>query len=100
MIESCGLFIFRQFLVFKVRWCDEPKQRITEQARVIPVVETKLKLVKVTIKMLDADIMVRANNRPLKERPDVFKGVRVSNAAHPLSARVVNRDQGYLPCVK
>ena len=39
--------------------------------------------------MLFADLMVRANNRPLKERPDVLKRVCMNDAAHPLFILVV-----------
>lgn len=55
------------------------------------VVEAKLKLIKVTIKMLCAHLMVRTDNRPLKETPHVLKSIRRNDAAHVLFLKVTNR---------
>ena len=33
--------------------------------------------------MFDRDLMVRTNNRPLEETPDILQRVRVNDAAHP-----------------
>jgi hypothetical protein len=51
----------RQFLVFKVLGSDKPKQRIAEQMRVVAVVESELELVKVAVKVLRANLTVRAD---------------------------------------
>jgi hypothetical protein len=48
-------------LIRQVVGCDESKQRVVEQVRVIPVVESELELVKVAVKVLRANLTVRAD---------------------------------------
>jgi hypothetical protein len=58
----------------------------------VTVIESKLKLVKVAIKMLHGKLMVRANDRALEKTPNVLKRVCVSQTAHVLTFVVVNRN--------
>lgn len=56
------------------------------------VIKSKLKLVEITIYMLQGDLMIRANDRSLEKTPHVLKGVCVSEAAHVLAFAVINRN--------
>src|ERR1700722_3465139 len=46
--------------------------------------------------MFGADLMIRTNDRPLKQAPDALNGVSVNIATHPLFGAVVN---GLMCCV-
>src|ERR1700722_15954367 len=41
--------------------------------------------------MLGADLMIGTNDRPLKQRPDAFYGVRVDIATYPLHLTMADR---------
>ena len=82
--------IFRQFLVFKIRRLQKSEQRIAEQIRVVPIVESKFKLVKVAVEMFHTELMVRADDRTLEQRPRTFNGVCVNIATNPFLKVVVN----------
>ena len=58
----------------------------------VTVIESKLKLVKVTVEMFQGKLMIRANYRPLEKTPNVLKCIGVSKAAHVLARTVVNRN--------
>lgn len=73
---------FREFLVFEIFGVEQLYQRVTEQVRVIPIVETPLKLVEVVVKMLCTDLVKRANDGTLEQAPYAFHAVRVNIASH------------------
>ena len=54
------------------------------------VIESKLKLVKVAIKMLHREFMVRTNNGSLKQAPDVLQSVGMNIAEHVLSRAMIH----------
>ena len=56
------------------------------------VIESKLKLVKVAIKMFHGKLMIRADNGSLKKRPDIFQRVCVGQTAHVFTMSMVNRN--------
>ena len=58
------------------------------------IVETPLKLIEVGVKVLFAELMVTADDRPLEQAPDALHRVRVNVAAHPLVTVV---DNGRMP---
>ena len=62
----------------------DPTERVTEDVRVIAVVETPLKLFEVTVKVLHADVVEGPNDRALEQAPDVLDGVRVNVSPDPL----------------
>src|SRR5437899_1436340 len=62
-MPSQARFLFSQFFVFKIRRSKKPQQRVAEQIGIVTVVESKLKLVKVTIHVLHRNLMIRANDR-------------------------------------
>jgi hypothetical protein len=64
--------LLSQFLVFKVVGIDEAEQCIAEQERVVPVVESELEFVKVTVKMFSGNLTIRANDGTLEKRPRIF----------------------------
>lgn len=55
------------------------------------VVESKLKLIKITIKMLHGDLVVGTNYRPLKETPNILQCVCMNDAAHIFLLKVIDR---------
>src|SRR5947209_3296278 len=93
--ESRGFF-FNQFLVFKVLRIDESQQHVTKEIRVMPIVETEFKLIKVTVKMLNTDLMIRANDRTLEKRKHAFNAIGVNVAAHVFICAVIHR---FVRCV-
>lgn len=64
--------------------------RVSEDKRVVPIVEPKLEFVKVTVKMLHADSMIRADDRPLEQGPRSLNRIRVNVSANPLFFGVVD----------
>jgi hypothetical protein len=56
------------------------------------VIESRLKLVKVAIKMLHGKLMVRANDRSLEKTPNILKRIGVRQTAHVLTFVVVKRN--------
>ena len=71
------------------------QQRIAKQVRVISVVESEFKLIKIAVKMLHGNLMIGTNDRTLEQTPDVLEGVSMNDAAHvfflPVSDRCVKR---------
>ena len=51
----------------------QPEQCVSEQPRVVPVVEAPFQLVEVGVQVLDADLVVGPDDGPLQEAPDVLR---------------------------
>src|SRR5947207_12509179 len=85
-----SLFL-REFLVFKILRVDKTEQGVAEQVRVIPVVESKRELIKVTVKVLNAHLMKRADYRTLEQRKHAFRRVGVNVPAYILILAVIHR---------
>lgn len=69
---------------------DQPKQRVTEQVRVLAVVEPEGELVKVCLQVLLGELVITADNSPVEQAPRTLDRVRVDSTANPLFAGVVN----------
>jgi hypothetical protein len=65
-------------------------ERVPEQVRIITVIKSKLKLIEITVKMFDGNLMIRANNGSLEKTPNTFQRVSVTYAAHPFFLPVPN----------
>jgi len=70
---------------------DKPDNRVTEHEIVAAVVVSEGRFVEVGRKMLGAELMVGANDRPLKQAPDALNGVGVNLPMNPLVPSVVDR---------
>ena len=46
--------------------------------------------------MFSRDFMIRANDRPLQERPDTLNGIGMHITSYPFLLRVVDR---FVPCI-
>ena len=66
------------------------KQGVSEEPRVVPIVEPPFKLVQVGVKVLDGDVVVGADDRPLQEAPNVLDGVGVGVSPYPLFEGVID----------
>ena len=70
--NGLGGLIFRQFFVLKIRRTEKSQQSISEQVRIVTIIESKFEFIEIPIQMLHAQFVVRTNHRPLKEAPDVL----------------------------
>lgn len=69
----------------------EPPERVTELEWVFPVVEPEGELVQVRREMLDAELVVRADDRPIQKTPDGFDGVGMNITPNPFLLAVADR---------
>src|SRR3954451_5160518 len=69
---------------------DQTQDRVAEPERVFAVVPAECGFVQVRRKVLDAELVVRADHAPVKEAPNALNRVRMNLAAHPLIAREVD----------
>src|SRR5437016_2179630 len=83
-----------QLLVGQCLSQQQPQNRIAEQEGVLSVVEPEGHLVKVGGQMLDAELVVGADDRALEERPDALYRVGMHIGPYPLASRVVDRLMG------
>ena len=77
-----------------IRQCfgvENAPQGVPEDVRVVPVVEPSLQFFEVAVQVLRADLVERADDGPLEQRPDALDAVRVHVANHSLFSRVVHR---------
>src|ERR1700733_5296604 len=82
--------LLNEFLVLHLLGRHQPRQRIAEQERILALIEAPLKFLKVAIQVFCAHLMVRANDRPLEQRPYALDAVRVNITPHPFLRAVVN----------
>ena len=68
----------------------ELPHRIVEQVRVVPIVETMLQFIQVSVQMLCRHLVVGTDDRPLQEAPDALDGVRMNLAIHPFVQRMID----------
>src|SRR6266404_2643105 len=80
----------RQCLIFQIPRSNKSQKSITKQVGIVPVVESEFQLIKIAVKMLHADLMIRADDRTLEQRPDAFHRVRVNVAAYPFLSGVIH----------
>src|SRR6185295_19227410 len=63
---------------------------ITEDERVITIVETEFKLIEVAVKMLHADLMIRPDYGAFEQPPSAFNAVCMYIAPHIFLASVIH----------
>ena len=75
-----------------VRWSRRQRdERVAEEVRILAVVESERDLVQVCGQVLDRQLVVRPDDRPLQQAPYAFYGVGVNIAANPFLGVVVDR---------
>src|ERR1035438_8334549 len=74
MIGLCGLY---KLPILKVLRLEQPQQCVSEQKRIIAVIESEAHFVEVGLQMLCANTMPRSNDAALEQREGGFHGIRV-----------------------
>lgn len=84
------LSLGNQFRVGQGFCHQEFAERVAEHIRVLSVVVSELQLIKVSVKVLRANLMVATDDGPLEKRPDVLYGVRMHIAPGVLALTMVD----------
>ena len=73
-----------QILIGEVVGCKDSPHGVSEDVRVVSVVEPPLKLFEVAVQMLGADFVERAHDGPLEQAPDALDAVGVNVSDDPV----------------
>lgn len=80
----------REFFVLHLLRREQPKERIAKQKRIFALIKAPLEFLKVTVQMLRAHLMVRADNRALEQRPYALDAVGVNISTNPFFRAVID----------
>ena len=69
----------------------ETTERVPKKPGVVPVVEPPFQFIQVGIQVLNGNLVVGADDRPLQQRPDILNGVGVNITPSIFFDTVVNR---------
>src|SRR6267142_4690224 len=69
---------------------EQRTQCVAEQEIVVTVVESPSELIEVRVKVLDAEMVVRAEDAALEQAPGRLDGVGVNVAAHPFLFQMID----------
>src|ERR1700682_4411 len=84
----------RQLLVGQCLGFQEPQNSVAEQERVFSIVEAEGHLIEIGGQRLDAELVVRTDDRALEKRPDALYRVGMHVGPNPLMLPVIDRLMG------